>query len=156
MSAQTEFHAALASCDVRLVRKASAKLFPHLPQPHTYADAEKSMHMSRTQLPTLSDSQRLYSHQWLTERGLPSQLPDELRPKAERVHPVIAEGVMVAVLAQTEEMRPFAQVLERAMSDAVADAYANGDTAPAIVKDRMQAARSRTYRDLLGTTAGAI
>lgn len=156
MSAQSEFRAALESGDVNLLRKTSAKLFPHLPQPETYADAEKSMHMSRTQLPTLSDAQRLYSHRWLTERNLPSQLPDELRPNAEQVCPVIAEGVMVAVMAQTDEMKPFAAELERRMSDAVEDAYANGDTAPAIVRQRMQEARSRTYRELLGSTAGAV
>jgi hypothetical protein len=72
------------------------------------------------------------------------------------MHPVIAEGVMVAVLAQTEEMKPFAKQARAEMSDAVEDAYANGDTAPAIVRERMQEARSRTYRELLGTTAGAM
>jgi hypothetical protein len=114
------------------------------------------MHIARTETKSLSLKLRAWSHRWLTERGHPSHLPDDLKPKAERMHPVIAEGVMVAVLAQTEEMKPFAKRLEREMSNAVEDAYANGDTAPAIVRKRMQEARSRTYRELLGTTAGAM
>jgi hypothetical protein len=155
MASASEFRAALASGDVRLVRKAAAIAFPHLPQPATDEEAEVLMHVARTETKSLPLKLRAWSHRWLTERGHPSHLPDDLRPAAERMHPVIAEGVMVAVMVQDEEMRPFARKLEQAMSDAVADAYANGDTAPAIVRDRMQAARSRTYRELLGTTAGA-
>lgn len=156
MGSAAEFRAALASGDVRLVRRAAAIAFPHLPQPASDEEAEVLMHIARTETKSLPIKLRAWSHRWLTERGHPSHLPDHLRPKAERMHPVIAEGVIVAVMAQTEEMRPFAKVLERAMSDAVEDAYANGDSDPVIVRDRMQAARSRTYRDLLGTTAGAM
>jgi hypothetical protein len=156
MSSASEFRAALASGDARAVRKAAAVAMPHLPQPATDEEAEVLMHIARTEAKSLPLKLRAWSHRWLTERGHPSHLPDELKPKAEQVHPVIAEGVMVAVLAQTEEMKPFAKRLEREMSKAVEDAYANGDTAPAIVRERMQEARSRTYRELLGTTAGAM
>jgi hypothetical protein len=38
------------------------------------------------------------------------------------------------------------------MSGAVEDAYANGDTDPAIVRQRMSEAKARTYRELMGTT----
>lgn len=156
MASAAEFRAALASGDTRLVRKCAAAAMPHLPQPETDEEAEVLMHVARTETQSLPIKLRLWSHRWLSERGLPSHLPDELRPKAEQVHPIVAEGVLVAVMAQTEEMKPFARQLERAMSDAVADAYANGDTAPALVRRRMQEARSRTYRELLGTTAGAM
>jgi hypothetical protein len=134
----------------------AARAFPHLPQPQTDDEAEALMHVARTEMASLPLKLRAWSHRWLTERGLPSHLPDELKPKAERLYPVIAEGVLVAVMVQDEEMRPFAKELERRMSAAVEDAYANGDTAPAIVRQRMREARSRAYRELLGSTAGAI
>lgn len=151
---QDEFHAALESGDVKLVAKASARLFPHLPQPESLEAVEASMHMARTQMPTISFKARAYSHRWLTERGLPSQLPDDLKPKAEQVHPKIVEGVLVAVMVQDEEMRPLADEVEKAMNIAVEDCYANGDTDPELVRQQMMAARARTRRALLGTTAG--
>lgn len=155
MSAQSEFHAALESGDVRLVRRASARLFPHLPPPASDNEAEASMHMARTQMPSMPLKLRVYSHRWLAERGLPSQLPDDLRPKVEQIHPVIAEGVLVAVDSQSEEMKPIAKLIEAAMCDAVEDCYANGDRDPRIVKARMAEAKARKFRELLGTTAGA-
>jgi hypothetical protein len=113
MATPDEFRAALASGDVRLVRKAAAIAFPHLPQPETDEDAEVLMHVARTEATSLPLRLRAWSHRWLTERGHPSHLPDELKPKAEQIHPVIAEGVLVAVLAQTEEMQPFARSSSR-------------------------------------------
>lgn len=150
MSAQSEFHAALETGDVRMVRKASAIAFPHLPQPETAEAAEASMHMARTQLDTLPLDARAWSHCWLTERGLPSQLPDELRPKAEQMFPVIAEGVFVSANSNSPALKPAAKLVQAAMSDAVEDCYANGDRNPKIVRARIEEARKRTFRELLG------
>lgn len=108
------------------------------------------MHSARTQTSSITNSARRYSHAWLIERGLPSSLPEELKPRAQQVEQKIASAVGVAVLCQTPEMEPVARQVEKAMSDAVADCYANGDTEPAIVQARMAEARSRTIARLLG------
>lgn len=150
MSAQSEFHAALESGDVRLVRCASAKLFPHLPQPASAEDAETAMHMARTQMPSVSFKARAWSHRWLTERGLPSQLPDALKPKAERMYPVVVDAVFVSANSNSPSLKPVAKLVQHAMSDAVEDCYANGDKEPMIVRARIEEARARTFRQLLG------
>lgn len=149
MSAQSEFHAALEAGDLALVRRAAAILFPHLPMPADTEAAEASMHMARTQMP-ISFKARAYSHRWLSERGLPSQLPDELKPKAERMYPVIAEAVFVSANSNSPAMKPVAKLVQAAMSDAVEDCYANGDRDPMLVRARIQEARRGTLKALVG------
>jgi hypothetical protein len=151
MSAQSEFHAALEKGDVSECRRIAAILFPHLPQG---ADAEASMHMARTQIPTISFKARAYSHRWLTERGLPSQLPDELKPRAERLYPVVAEAVFLSANSNSPILKPMMPLVQGAMSDAVEDCYANGDKAPALVRSRIQEARRKSIRQLAGIVAG--
>lgn len=153
MSAQAEFRAALEDGDVRLLMKASAVLFPHLPQPATVQDAETSMHMARTQADWLDLKRRGWSHRWLTERGLPSQLPDVLRPKAERLYPVVVEAVLVSANTSSPALRPVAQLVQRAMCDAVEEAAADGKLGDSeFVRARMFDARAKTFKQLLGTT----
>lgn len=108
------------------------------------------MHLARTQAAPVSLAARRYSHRWLTERGFPSYLPDELKPKAEQVEQKIISAVGVAVMTQTPELVPVAKQVEKAMADAVADCYANGDIEPAIVQARMAEARARALAQLLG------
>lgn len=151
MSAQSEFHAALESGDVRLVRKASAKLFPHLPQPESAEAAEASMHMARTQLAILPIEARAWSHCWLVERGLPSQLPDELKPKAERMYPIVVEAVFVSANSNSPMLKPVAKLVQAAMSDAVLEAEADGRLSDVpFVRARIQDARAKTFKQLLG------
>lgn len=144
-----DFRAALEAGDVRLCRKMWASFMPHLPQPSP-ENAEAAMHMARTACETVSFKARAWSHRWLGERGLPSQLPDRLKPSAERLYPRVAEGVGISVNCRNPFMRPAMGEVRRAMEDAVADCYANGDTSPLIVKPRMAEARSRTMRKLFG------
>lgn len=136
---------ALATLDVDLMRKAWTQLFPHLPPPKTHVDALAAIHMARTAAESMSLKQRAYSHQWLTERQLPSQLPDRLKPKAERLYPVRVEAVGISVNSKYAVVR---DAIQTAMQDAVLDCYANGDKAPEIVKPRMMEARARERRGL--------
>jgi hypothetical protein len=145
-----DFRAALEAGDVRLCRKMWAAFMPHLPQPSA-EDAEKAMHMARTSSETVSFKARAWSHRWLSERGLPSQLPDRLKPSAERLYPRIAEGVGISVNCRNPYFRPAMIEVRRAMEGAVADCYASGDTAPAIVRPRMAEARDRTMKQLFGS-----
>lgn len=144
-----DFRAALEAGDVRLVRKMWAASMPHLPQIEA-KDAETAMHMARTQAETVSFKARAWSHRWLSERGLPSGLPDRLKPSAERIYPRIAEAVGISVNFRSAFMKPAAVEVRQAMETVVADCYANGDTAPAIVRPRMFAARDKAMRSLFG------
>lgn len=139
--------AALAALDVGLMRRMWAAISPHLPQPQSDADALIAMHMARTASESITLADRVYSHRWLTERALPSQLPDRLRPSAEQVVPRVVTSVGIAVKSQYPVVH---DAITGAMQAAVEDCYANGDEAPEIVKPRMMEAR-RKEQIALGT-----
>lgn len=145
-----DFRQALEQGDVALLRKIWGHAFPHLPQPGNDAQAEIVLHRARTQAASITFRKRAYSHAWLLERGYPSGLPDGLRPKAQRIYPITVGAVGIAVKGSTELGRQIAPLIQEAMSKAVLDAYANGDTDPAIVKPLMQQARQNTIRQLIG------
>jgi len=116
---------------------------PHLPQPKNNEEVLVTIHYARTTAQTVPLKLRCYSHAWLTERGLPSGLPDWWRPKAARLYPHQVTAVGVSVKALSEANAPLARAIEKAMSDAVQECYADGVTDPDIVKSRMDAARQR-------------
>lgn len=144
------FRALLEAGDIGALRAAWAKVAPHLPQPQTRDEAEMVMHHARTTAASISFKAAAYSHRWLTERGFPSGLPDELRPKAERMYPVIAEGVGVSLNTKNEYLKPALVEVRQSMEDAINDAYAEKRTEPGFVKQRMEEARARTWRALFG------
>jgi hypothetical protein len=144
-----DFRAALEAGDVRLCRKMWAAFMPHLPVP-TPEEAEAVMHHARTGAETVSFKARAWSHRWLTERGLPSGLPDKLKPSAERIYPRVVDAVGISVNSRSPWLKPAMVEVRKSMEDAVSDCYANGDTAPAIVRPEMFKARERTMRQLFG------
>jgi hypothetical protein len=82
------------------------------------------------------------------ERGYPSLLPDELRPRAQRIYPVIASGVGIAVRSKYREIK---LAVEGAMRDAVLEAEAAGRLTDApFVKARMSEARTLAVKKLFG------
>jgi predicted metal-dependent phosphoesterase TrpH len=137
-------------CDIEGIRRLWATVARHLPQPASDAEALVMLHRARTETRSIAFRLRAYSHRWLTERGLPSALPDELRPRAERMFPVIVDAVGVAVKSRSGEFKPVAEAVQRAMSDTVAEMYADGVKDPVLVKARMMEARSKTLDKLLG------
>lgn len=154
MSVQAEFRTALESGDYRRLRVLHSAVAPHLPAPPDDEAAEISLHMARTQAEWLGEKPRCYSHAWLTERGLPSQLPDALKPKAERLYPRIVEAVFVSCNSNSALLKPVAKMAQKAACDAVEDCYANGDRDPVLVRARIREAKDRTFKALLGTTGG--
>lgn len=108
------------------------------------------MHHARTQAESIGIRKRAYSHRWLVERALPSGLPDHLRPRAERMYPVVVEGVLVACHTFSNALKPAVREIQDSMSAAVADAYAEGRREPEFVKARMHEARARAHRALFG------
>jgi hypothetical protein len=114
---------------------------PHLPQPKNNDEALATMHYARTQAGSIPVRLRCYSHAWLSERGLPSGLPDQWKPKAGRLYPHKVNAVGVAVKALSEASVPRARAVEKAMSDAVLECYADGVTDSDVIKARMGEAR---------------
>lgn len=143
MKHSAEMRRCLEDGDVQGVRKLWAHLSPHLPQPVSDLDALKVMHMARTHAASVKFRLRAYSHHWLTEHGLPSGLPDHLRPRAERMYPRIVDAVGIAVKSRLPDLR---LELETAMSAAVMEAYADNRKDPSFVKARMMEARERVLK----------
>lgn len=141
----------LESGDVEGCRAYTRKHAPHQPQPETREDAEIVFHHTRTIVSGLTLGARAYSHAWLRERSLPSGLPDELKPAAERLHPVIVEGVLISVLNANNDMARMAKPLVEAdIAEAVADAYARGKTETGYIRGLMADTKARSMRSLFG------
>lgn len=140
-----DFLRCLVECDVTGIRKLWAHVAPHLSQPDD-KDALVSIHHARTQAQSIPFKLRAYSHRWLVDQGYPSGLPDELKPRAERIYPVTQECVGIAALNKS----PITHLTQAAMRDAVSEAYADKRTDPVFVKARMMEARETTIRKLVG------
>lgn len=138
---QDHFVGALESLDIPLLRKMWAQLKPHMPQAENDEQAFIVAHLARTAAPNIKFQCRAYSHAWLLDRRLPSQLPDALRPRAERMYPRPVPAVGIAVANTT----PVALKIREAMEDAVRDA---GVSNPLLTKRAIMSARERTRRQL--------
>jgi hypothetical protein len=145
-----EFRQLLEAGDVAALRRAWHRIAPTMPQPDSDEQAEVVMHHARTQSHTVGFRHRAYSHRWLTERMLPSALPDQLKPSAERMYPVVVEGVGVSVNFRSPDMAPAALEVRGAINEAIQDCYADGRTEPAFVTQRMDEAKRRTLKALFG------
>ncbi len=146
MKHSAEMRRCLVDCDVLGAMKLWKHISPNMPQPKNDAEALIVLHHARTQSKSVPFKLRAYSHRWLTERGVPSGLPDAMRQSAERIYPRVAEAVGIAVKPLSEANIPLASAIERAMSDAVAEAYADGKREPGFVRKRMDEARTRILR----------
>jgi len=146
LSDQLRYHGtfvrALEDGDYNVLRGIWHRIFPQAPAPADNEQAEAAMHMARTGTASLRLEKRLYSHAWLFERGLPSQLPHELRPKYEG-RPIIFDAVGISVKSKSDRLDRIeeAKVIEKLMSDAVAELYALGIKDPVVVSKRMWQAR---------------
>jgi len=147
---QDEFRLMLESGRVEVLRSLWSHVFPGLPQPESREQAEIVMHRARTEAESVSLKARAYSHAWLCERGLPSGLPDDLKPKAERIYPVVVSAVGVSINARSPLLQPAAKMVERVVCDAVEDLYADGRTDPTFVRSRILEVKDREFRALFG------
>ena len=136
----------LEECDVVAIRKLWRHIALYLHQPATDHEAEATIHRARTEMPSMRFRLRAYSHRWLVDNGYPSALPDELRPRAERIYPSIVEGVGIAVKTSS----PIKKIILEAMSVSVLDAYTEKIVNPIFVKERIMAAREKTIKKLFG------
>lgn len=144
MSLPDDFRRCLVECDIAGIRRLWAHVSPHLPQPGSDHEALATIHRARTEAASITLRLRAYSHRWLVDHGYPSGLPDELKPKAERLYPRVAEGVGIAALRS----QPHTPIVQAVMRDAVMECYADGKTEPGFVRERMMEARVKERKAL--------
>lgn len=153
-----QFRRALEDGDHMQLWRLWSHVMPHLPQPKTPREVEIMMHRARTEAASIAFDRRAYSHAWLLDQGLESGLPDELRPKAERICPTFAKAVGVSVRFSKTMKRLFPGLereIEGAMSDAVNELHGDGvdlENRP-LVHQRIFEARERTLTQLIGRPA---
>jgi hypothetical protein len=136
----------LMDCDVEQLRKLDRHLMSQFAQ-HTDAELLTTIHLARTVCNSIPFRQRAYSHRWLLERHYPSQLPDALKPKAERIYPRIVGCVGIASHSSPGRKGAFNRAVEQVMADAVLETYADGHAnEPQIVKARMMEKRAQFKR----------
>jgi hypothetical protein len=141
----------MVTLDVPRARAIWGDVFPHLPAIESDDHMLLTLHMARTQSEAFNERLRFYSHRWLSERGYPSQLPDKLRPSAERMYPVKSSSVGISVNIKSELFRPIASHVRGAMEDAVSEVYADGKQDDvSLIKNRMMEARRRVIKKLIG------
>jgi len=141
----------LEDCDVPVFRKIWAHNFSHLPAPTTDMDCLISIHIARTQTKRLKKSLRFYSHRWLTDQGLPSQLPDNLKPAAEQERPRAVQAVGISLNTTNEILKPVINIIRGSMEDAVMECAAEGELGDTkLVSDRMLEARIKTTKQIVG------
>ena len=99
----------------------------------------------------ISFNARAYSHRWLSDNGYESQLPDNLKPKAERLYPAIHEAVGLAIGAKRGLGMAIKPHVEGAMIYAINEVYADYKRpfAPT-VKKRMFEAKDYITKKLIG------
>lgn len=145
----TDYSAAFRQClvdlDVSLGRKLWRHVSPHLSQPANDAEMLATLHMARTATEGIDARLRFYSHRWMLDLGYPSQLPDRLKPSAERMYPRVVDAVGVSVNSKYPVVKA---EIGSAMSNAVLETYADGVQDPVIVRSRMLEARERSRRAL--------
>lgn len=146
MTISSQVRACLEAGDVNGIWDLWSRAMPHLPQPHTFAEAETSMHYARTAAQSVRFWKRAYSHAWLTERGIPSGMPDHLRPRAERLYPRIVDAVGIAVKPLSQSRSGLAEALGAAMRGAVMECYADSKTEPDFVRARMREASTKVLK----------
>jgi hypothetical protein len=144
------FRQCLLDVDIATMRKLWKHVAPHLPQPGPDSDVEISIHHARTVAKSIGFKARAYSHSWLSERGLPSGLPDDMRPAAERLYPRITPAVGLSVNFRSLELQPIKPIVHDAMRDAILEVHADGkiEDSP-LVKQRMAEARRLVFKQLM-------
>ena len=145
----TDMRRYLEAGDADGARRLWAYMYPGLPQPKSDHEALVVLHMARTAAISITLKLRAYSHRWLLDHGFPSQLPDKLKPAAERIYPKVVTAVGISVNAASELLQPAMAEIQKAMEDAVLEAYGDGKEGDiSHIRNRMKEARERAVKAL--------
>jgi hypothetical protein len=146
MKYSAEMRRCLIDCDVAQMRKLDNHLMPHLSHQDD-AEVLVAIHMARTLVNFIPIKLRAYSHRWLLDQNYPSGLPDQLKPLAERSYPRVVACVGIASQSGPGRKTRFNRAVEKIMSDAVLETYADGhENEPDVVKARMLEKRAEFKR----------
>lgn len=143
MESPQAYHQCIRELDINGIRSLWSRTKAY--KPMTDHETLIALHYARTMLVMAPFRERAYSHSWLSERDLPSGLPDNLRSKAERIYPVVKGVVGISVNSK------YPQVITEvrgAMEEVVENAYADGKEDPAYIKPRMMEARAKALKRL--------
>lgn len=133
--------------DVLVARKLWQYVLPHIPTPVTDGEIEIVLHHARSKLATALFRDRAYSHMWLTERGIPSGLPDRLRPRAQRMYPTIVPAVGVSINLSSRWLKPLKPIVQKEIHNAIMDIHADGKLLDdELVKGRILEVRDATMK----------
>lgn len=125
---------------------------PQMPQAESRDQTEIVMHLARTASESVTLDRRAWSHRWLLDRGLPSQLPDGLKPKAERLYPERRVAVGISINFNSPWMKGAERLVQSAMEEAVLEADAHGKIEDAaFVSARMAEAKAKAMKSLFGS-----
>lgn len=141
MPTQTEIQGALREClarmDVGFAHKYWSEMFPGQKSPKNYAETRICLHIARTACESSRLSDRLWSHQWLTERQFPSKLPNELRPDFGGSVIVSAVGLVVDTNKSDRASQERVIAIRTAMENAINEMYSHGIEDPVQVSKYM-------------------
>lgn len=146
----SDVRSALERIDIDAIRRLWAHVAPHLPQPKGDYGVQVMIHSARTQCRSIAFRYRAYSHQWLLANGLPSPLPDQERPRAERRDFQFAVGVGIAIKATTPLGRAVKPAVVRACGARAAELVGNGVLDSTVLSREIQKTRARTLKALIG------
>lgn len=143
-----EYSDNMLQCIREIDHELAMKLWKHIrprdPQPENDLQAVIMLHYARTKIASMPEGLRLYSHCFLRDYGIPSALPDHLRPKAERLYPVGTRSVGVSSGKAGGGKTVFNLAVQKVMSDAVLETYADGHIDnPQKIKARILEMRAR-------------
>lgn len=133
-----ELRRCLVDCDIVAIRELWTHISPHLPPPADDGEALIQIHLARTATERIPFRFRAYSHKWLTERKIHSLLPDELRPRAERMYPRIVSAVGVCVATIGNKKTDYHHHVSTALCEVVENFYADGIEDPVVISAAMK------------------
>lgn len=146
MLASNDVRRCLVELDIEGMVRAWGRAWPGLPVPATRGEVLVALHIARTAAASVPIRLRAYSHRWLTDQGYPSQLPDHLKSRAERLYPKVEKSVGISVNSKYPVVK---YAIQTAMEQAVLEAYADGHRdEPEKVRQRMLEARRKEQRGL--------
>lgn len=144
--ASDEVRRCLIELDIEGMVRAWGRIWPGMPVPTTRGEVLVALHLARTVSITVPLRLRAYSHRWLIDQNYPSQLPDHLKPRAEKLYPKAEAAVGISVSSKYPAVK---YAVQTAMEQAVLEAYADGHSdEPEKVRQRMLEARRKEQRGL--------
>ena len=126
--------AEMKRCIIELDIDAAQRLWhhmaPHMAKPESDEQTLMVLHMARTALDSAKFEARAYSHAWLCERSLPSQLPDKLKPRADRLYPRIVTAAAYSINFKSSFLKPIKSLVMKAIDERMNELWADSKKTP--------------------------